>query len=136
LHHQTWLKKHANNTTFVLTRQRCTRVHARYSLRLVVQDKNKYNARKYRLVVRISNKQCICQIVYSTITGDHVVESAYSSELPKYGIKAGLTNYAACYATGLLVARRCLTKLKVRNLPYSSGIARRCLTKLKVRNLP
>jgi len=81
--------------------------------KLVVQDKNKYNARKYRLVVRISNKTCICQIVYSTITGDHVVESAYSSELPKYGIKAGLTNYAACYATGLLVARRVLTKLKL-----------------------
>jgi len=81
--------------------------------KLVVQDKNKYNARKYRLVVRVTNKQVICQVVYSTIQGDHVVESAYSSELPRFGIKAGLTNYAACYATGLLVARRVLTKLKL-----------------------
>jgi large subunit ribosomal protein L5e len=81
--------------------------------KLVVQDKNKYNAKKYRFVVRILNKQVICQIAYSTITGDHVIESAYSSELPKYGIKVGLTNYAACYATGLLAARRVLKKLKL-----------------------
>jgi len=32
--------------------------------------------------------------------------AAYSHELPKYGIKVGLTNYAAAYCTGLLVARR------------------------------
>lgn len=31
--------------------------------------------------------------------------------MPKYGIKHGLTNWAAAYATGLLVARRALTKL-------------------------
>jgi len=80
---------------------------------LVIQDKNKYNARKYRLVVRITNTQVICQIVYATIKGDHVMESAYSSELKRYGIGAGLTNYAACYATGLLCARRILTKLKL-----------------------
>jgi len=80
---------------------------------LVFQDKNKYNAKKYRLVARISNKYVTCQIVYSTMKGDVVVESAHSSELPRYGVKAGLTNYAACYATGLLLARRVLTKLKL-----------------------
>ena len=35
-----------------------------------------------------------------------IVSAAYSHELPNYGIKVGLTNYAAAYATGLLVARR------------------------------
>jgi len=80
---------------------------------LVVQDKNKYNAKKYRLVVRCGNKNITCQIVYSTIKGDVVMESAYSRELPNYGVKVGLTNYASCYATGLLVARRLLTKLKL-----------------------
>jgi large subunit ribosomal protein L5e len=78
---------------------------------LVIQDKNKYCARKYRVVGRISNKFVTCQIIYSTIKGDVVVESAHSSELPRYGLKAGLNNYAACYATGLLLARRVLTKL-------------------------
>ena len=35
-----------------------------------------------------------------------VVCDARSSELPKYGIKTGLTNYPAAYAVGLLLARR------------------------------
>lgn len=43
--------------------------------------------------------------------GDVILTAAYSHELPRYGIKVGLTNYAACYATGLLCARRLLTKL-------------------------
>jgi len=39
--------------------------------------------------------------------------AAYAHELPKYGMPHGLTNYAAVYATGLLLARRLLTKLKL-----------------------
>lgn len=66
---------------------------------------------KYRLVVRITNTQVICQIVYAKIQGDHVLVQASSKELPKYGIEHGLTNWTAAYATGLLVARRALTKL-------------------------
>ncbi|WRT65888.1 uncharacterized protein IL334_002839 [Kwoniella shivajii] len=78
---------------------------------LVSQAKNKYASPKYRLVVRITNKQVICQIVYAKIQGDVVLVHASSKELPKYGIEHGLTNWTACYATGLLVARRALTKL-------------------------
>lgn len=76
--------------------------------RMIHQDKNKYNAKKYRLVVRITNKRVICQIVYATIVGDRTVCQATSTDLEKYGIPVGHKNYAACYATGLLVARRCL----------------------------
>jgi len=79
--------------------------------RLVTQAKNKYNSPKYRLVVRFTNKDIIAQIVYAKIQGDVVLTSAYAHELPRYGIKHGLTNWAAAYATGLLVARRALTKL-------------------------
>lgn len=74
--------------------------------RLVVQDKNKYNTPKYRLIVRFTNKDIICQIAYAKIEGDRVVCSAYAHELPRYGVKVGLTNYAAAYCTGLLLARR------------------------------
>lgn len=81
--------------------------------RLTWQDKNKYNTPKYRLVVRFTNKDITCQVVYARIEGDHVICSAYSHELPKYGVKAGLKNYAAAYATGLLLARRMLKKLKL-----------------------
>jgi len=79
--------------------------------RLIVQAKNKYSAPKYRLVVRITNADVVCQIVYARIQGDIILASAYSHELPSFGVKVGLTNFAAAYCTGLLCARRALTKL-------------------------
>lgn len=48
----------------------------------------------------------VFQIAYAKIEGDMIVCAAYSHELPKYGIPVGLTNYAAAYCTGLLLARR------------------------------
>merc|ERR1719198_1251970 len=77
---------------------------------MIHQDKNKYNAKKYRLVVRTTNTKVICQIVYATIAGDRCVCQANSTELTNYGIPVGHKNYAAAYATGLLCARRCLKK--------------------------
>jgi len=88
------------------------------------------------LIVRLSNKDITVQIAYARIEGDRVVCAAYSHELPKYGIqvsfptafwrtqldgplylfKVGLTNYAAAYCTGLLVARRVLNKLGLDSL--------------------
>jgi len=81
--------------------------------RLVNQDKNKYNTPKHRMVVRITNRDVIAQVVYSKISGDIVRTSAYAHELPGFGFKVGLTNYAACYAVGLLLARRMLKSLKL-----------------------
>jgi len=81
--------------------------------RMTIMDKNKYNSTKFRLCVRITNKDVICQFIQPKITGDHTICSAYSHELPKYGIEVGLTNYAACYATGLLAARRLLKKMSL-----------------------
>jgi large subunit ribosomal protein L5e len=68
--------------------------------------------------------------VYARLQGDFVLVAATSRELPKYGIEHGLTNWTAgtpltihpefqpssnttltAYATGLLAARRALTKL-------------------------
>lgn len=81
--------------------------------RLCVQDKNKYNTPKYRMIVRFTNKDIICQIAYSKIEGDSIICAAYAHELPRYGVKVGLTNYAAAYCTGLLLARRLLKNLKL-----------------------
>jgi large subunit ribosomal protein L5e len=82
---------------------------------LILQDKNKYNSPKYRLVVRFSNKDVTCQIAYATLKSDVILCAAYSHELSKYGAKlykgGGQKNYAAAYATGLLLARRVLAKL-------------------------
>ena len=82
----------------------------RARLRLTAQDKNKFSTPKYRLVVRFTRKNIICQIVYATIAGDVTICSAYAHELPRYGLKTGLTSYAAAYCTGLLIARRVLAK--------------------------
>jgi len=80
---------------------------------LITQAKNKYNAPKYRLVVRFTNRDIITQIVTSEVTGDKVFCAAYGHELKRYGITHGLTNWAAAYATGLLLARRTLKKLEL-----------------------
>ncbi len=45
---------------FKRRRQGKTDYHARRFL--VVQDKNKYNTPKYRMIVRITNKDIICQV--------------------------------------------------------------------------
>jgi large subunit ribosomal protein L5e len=74
--------------------------------RLIIQDKNKYQTPKYRFVVRFSNKDVTCQIFSADLTHDVCLCAAYSHELPRYGLKTGLKNYAAAYATGLLLARR------------------------------
>jgi len=80
---------------------------------LITQDKTKYSAPKYRFVVRITNRDVVCQVVSSKLKGDFVVCAAYSHELSTYGLKLGLTNYAAAYCTGLLLGRRLLQKLKL-----------------------
>jgi large subunit ribosomal protein L5e len=84
--------------------------------RLVNQDKNKYNSPKYRFVVRFSNRFVTCQVVFSDIIGDKVMAHASSKELSRYGLTVGLKNYAAAYCTGLLCARRLLTKLGMADL--------------------
>jgi len=94
-----------------LKRRRKGKTDYRQRKGLIIQDKNKYATPKYRLVVRFSNKNITCQVVYATLTHDVVIASAYSKELPEYGLNFGLTNYAAAYCTGLLIARRVLTKL-------------------------
>ena len=84
--------------------------------RLVQQDKNKYDSKKYRLVVRRTNARIISQIIYSTMTGDRVLCAADSFELRHHGLTAGLTNYSAAYSTGLLLARRLLKQVGLSDL--------------------
>ena len=48
----------------------------------------------------------LLQVAYARIEGDIIISAAYAHELPRYGVKVGLCNYAAAYCTGLLLARR------------------------------
>jgi len=81
--------------------------------RMILQDKNKYNAPKFRLVVRFTNRDVIAQMVRAKIDGDYVYAAAYGHELTRYGIPVGHNNYASAYAVGLLLARRTLTKFGI-----------------------
>ncbi|KAI0561240.1 Ribosomal protein L5 [Gracilaria domingensis] len=57
------------------------------------------------------HRDIICQVVAARLAGDEVLTAAYAHELPRYGIKHGLTNFSAAYCVGLLCARRHLQKL-------------------------
>lgn len=98
-------------TKFRRRREARTDYYARR--KLIMQDKNKYDAKKYRFVVRRSNTKFVCQVAYATPNGDRIMAEAKSSELTRFGLTAGLTNYAAAYCTGLLCARRLLKTLKM-----------------------
>ena len=61
----------------------------------------------------------LLQVAYAKIEGDVIICAAYAHELPRYGIKVGLTNYAAAYCTGLLLARRVSKMLTRRQINCS-----------------
>jgi len=97
-------------------RRREAKTDYRARKRLVTQDKNKYATPKYRLVVRFTNKDIIAQIFSSDLDHDVCLASSYAHELKRYGLKVGFTNYAAAYATGLLLARRVNVKFGLNEL--------------------
>jgi len=78
---------------------------------MCTQDLNKYNTPKYRLVVRITQHKIIAQVFYSTLAGDVCMIQANSAELKRWGLTTAFTSYPVAYCTGLLVARRLLSKL-------------------------
>ena len=78
--------------------------------RIICQDKRKYSSPKYRIVVRISKHNIICQCVNSNIEGDCVMNAMYSNKLKKFGISFGLTNFPCAYICGLLLSKKILKK--------------------------
>merc|ERR1712161_98564 len=92
-------------------RRREGKTDYRQRKRLCAQAKNKYQAPKYRFVVRFTNTKVISQIAYALVDGDRILCQAQSTELGRYGLTVGLKNYSAAYCTGLLCARRLLQKV-------------------------
>lgn len=101
-------------TKFRRRRESKTDYYARK--RMVRQDLNKYGTPKFRLVTRITNSKVIAQIVYSMQKGDFCIAQATSMEMSRWGLTTGFTSYSAAYATGLLVSRRLLTKLRLADM--------------------
>lgn len=101
-------RNYQRNFKVKLRRRREGKTDYQQRRNLLRQDVNKFGAVKSRLVVRFTNSKVICQIVKAFVDGDRVVASADSTELKKFGVTFGLTNYFAAYATGMLCARRAL----------------------------
>ena len=70
--------------------------------------KNLIGLDKSRLVVRITNKHTIAQIINVKIDGDETVVSAHSNELKKIGWLGSGKNTSAAYLTGFLVGKKAL----------------------------
>ena len=82
-------------------RKREDRTDYRYRLRLL-------RSGKPRLVVRVSLKHVLAQVVHATSSGDLTLASAYSKELNELGWKGGTSNTSAAYLVGLLCGYRTL----------------------------
>jgi len=83
---------------------------------MVRQNLKKPNFQQTRLVVRVSNKRVICQMVKAYPKGDITLAYADSSELRAYNIKFGLKNFSACYLTGLLLGSRVMRQSKLKSI--------------------
>jgi len=61
-----------------------------------------------RMVVRMTNRQVICQLVTAEMDGDRTMVTASSLELPKLGYTGATANTPAAYLTGMLFAKKAL----------------------------
>lgn len=67
-------------------------------------------SKKPRLVVRITNKRIIAQIIEYHPDGDKVLVAADSQKLRNYGWLGDLNNTPAAYLLGVLIAKEALAK--------------------------
>jgi large subunit ribosomal protein L18 len=61
-----------------------------------------------RMVVRMTNRQVICQLVTAEMDGDRTMVTASSLELVKLGYTGATANTPAAYLTGMLFAKKAL----------------------------
>lgn len=66
-------------------------------------------SKKSRLVVRVSNRYVLAQIVNYSRDGDETIASANSKELEKLGFFGG-KNIPGCYLTGYLIGKKAAEK--------------------------
>ena len=82
-------------------RERKTNYHKRSSLLL---------SKKRFITIKVTNQNILTQILEPSISGDKVITSAHSTNLPKLGWKGSLNSLPACYLTGLLLGKKGIFK--------------------------
>jgi len=75
---------------------------------MVRQNLQKPNLQRTRLVVRITGKYVVAQLIKAYPNGDKTIAHVNSKELRAYNVTMGLKNYSACYMTGLLLGKRAM----------------------------
>lgn len=84
---------------------------------------------KTRCVIRISNKQVVCQFVNYSDKGDKTVVLASSNMLEKYGWKNSGKNLPAAYLCGFLAGKLALAK-KVKKAVLDIGLQSRTRSRI------
>ncbi len=72
--------------------------------------KRAITSRATLLVVRVSDKNVLSQLVTPKVGGDTVLASAHSRQLRKYGWKGSLKSTPACYLLGMLAGKKAVEK--------------------------
>lgn len=94
------MKKGIKKTaTIPYRRKREGRTNYRTRLKLLL-------SRRVRLVVRLSGRNVLAQLVEYSGSGDKVLTTASSKELEKFGWKAARSSLPAAYLVGILVASK------------------------------
>lgn len=95
-------------------RKREGKTDYRHRLRLL-------RSKKLRLVVRVSLKHVLAQIVKSSPTGDIILASAHSKQLEELGWKNGTSNLPSAYLVGMLCGYRAI-KSGVKETTFDIGM--------------
>ena len=90
------MKKHTIYT-IPFRRKRDNKTNYRSRLKLLL-------SKRLRLVVRVSSKNAIAQIVEYSSNGDKVIVAVNSRQLVKLGWRANTGNLSSAYLLGLLLA--------------------------------
>jgi large subunit ribosomal protein L18 len=107
------MKKHTIYT-IAQRRKREEKTNFRSRLRLLLSHKP-------RLVVRISSKNALAQIVTYAPAGDLILASASTKQLLKLGWKGNSGNLSAAYLLGLMIAKNA-KKAKVAEAVFDIGM--------------
>lgn len=94
---------HGSRYKLAFKRRKEGKTNYKARLKLMAMDKS-------RMVVRVSNKHIIAQIININNKGDETLVSVNSKELEKIGWKAGGKNTPAAYLTGFLCGNRALNE--------------------------
>ena len=92
---------HRSRYKLAFKRRREGKTDYRARLNLIGLDKS-------RLVVRITNKHTIAQIINVKVNGDETLVSAHSNELKNMGWLGSGKNTSAAYLTGFLLGKKAL----------------------------